>query len=213
MYKLNLSDPSFRSEKGDQIPLSLLSKAKGPLRADLCYNHPCIIRVTAPDSPAHVDIGLGLRALDGDLGGAAALVALGGHDLVVVGAELEAGFGPGVEMGLHVDGAADALLLAHAPELVEGRGALDRRLVYPLRPVDVVRAAVRRHRAEALRARAAFVLVPCGHICVAGTGVCRFLGDRRAEGKTIEIVDKGFGGLEELTWGCRCRSSQRRSTR
>lgn len=71
-----------------------------------------------------------------------------------MGAELEAGGGPGVEVGLDVDGATDALLLAHTPVLVESRRALDRRLVHPLRPVDVVRAAVRRHRAKALRTRA-----------------------------------------------------------
>lgn len=35
---------------------------------------------------------------DFDMGGAAALVTLGGYDLIIVGAELKAGVGPGLEV-------------------------------------------------------------------------------------------------------------------
>jgi hypothetical protein len=79
---------------------------------------------------------------DGDGTGAAALVALGGDDLVVVGAELEAGLGPGVEVGADVDRARRAVALADRPELVKGAGTLDRGLVDPLRLGDGVGAAV-----------------------------------------------------------------------
>ncbi len=88
------------------------------------------------------------RAADGDAGGAAGEVALGGDDLVVVGAELEAGSGPGVEVGGHVDAATGTLVLADRPVLVEGRGALDRRLVDTLGTVDIVGRAVGGDAAE-----------------------------------------------------------------
>lgn len=65
-----------------------------------------------------------------------------------MGAELEAGGGPGVEVVLHGDGAADALLLADGPELVESGGAFNRGLVDALRAVDVVGAAVALDGAE-----------------------------------------------------------------
>lgn len=50
---------------------------------------------------------------------------------------------PSVEVVLHVDAAADALLLAHRPELLEGPGALDGRLVVAGRDKDVIVAAIR----------------------------------------------------------------------
>src|SRR5690606_5274192 len=78
-------------------------------------------------------------AADGDVGAAAALVALGRQDLVVVGAEVQAGPGQGVEVVADGDGAAGPLLLPHAPELLEGPGALDGGRVVPPGLVDVVR--------------------------------------------------------------------------
>lgn len=61
-----------------------------------------------------------LGALDGDGGGAAGEVALGGDDLVVVlSSESHAGRVPCVEVAAHGDGAAAALGLADGPELVE----------------------------------------------------------------------------------------------
>ena len=87
-------------------------------------------------------------AADSDAGRAAREVALSGHDLVVVGAQREAGRLPGVEVGRHVDGATGALVDADRPELVEGAGALDGRLVGALGLVDVVDGAVRSDGAE-----------------------------------------------------------------
>lgn len=80
--------------------------------------------------------------LDGDGGRAAAKVALGGDDLVVVGAELHAHGGPGVKVLLHVDGAGAPLLLADGPVLLKGAGAIDGRLVGARRLGDLVRGAV-----------------------------------------------------------------------
>jgi hypothetical protein len=65
-----------------------------------------------------------------------------------VRAELEAGLGPGVEVGADVDGARGAVVLADGPELVEGAGALDRRLVDAAGLGDGVGAAVLRDGAE-----------------------------------------------------------------
>lgn len=93
-----------------------------------------------------------LGLLDGDRSRTAALVTLGSKDLVVVSSELKTRLPPGVEVVLDSDGAADALLLAHGPELVESRGAVDRGLVDALGAVDVVHAAVALDRAQLLRA-------------------------------------------------------------
>src|SRR6478609_2408063 len=76
------------------------------------------------------------------VGGAAALVTLDRHRDLVQVAEVHAELCPFVEMIGDGDGAASALLLTHAPILVERRVALDRRLVHALRLVDVVAAAV-----------------------------------------------------------------------
>lgn len=61
-----------------------------------------------------------LLGLDVDLRATAALVSLGGDDLVVVLAEVQALASPGVEVSLHVDAATDTLSLADGPVLVEG---------------------------------------------------------------------------------------------
>ena len=74
-----------------------------------------------------------------------------------MGAELETGAGPGVEVVLHVDGAAGALLLADGPVLVEGGGAIDGGLVDALGAVDVVDTAVRGDGPETGGARARVV--------------------------------------------------------
>ena len=84
----------------------------------------------------------------GDGGRAARLVALGGNNLVVVAAERQARALPGGEVVGHGDGAARPLVDADGPVLVEGRRALDRRLVDALRAVDVVHGSIRCHAAE-----------------------------------------------------------------
>jgi hypothetical protein len=65
-----------------------------------------------------------LSAVDGDAGRAAGEVALSGNNLVVVLTELHALGGPRVEVVLHVDGSAGALVLADGPVLLEGLGTL-----------------------------------------------------------------------------------------
>ena len=72
-------------------------------------------------------------------------------------AKVEAIASPGVEVGLHVDGAADALVLADGPVLTEGPGTVDGRLVGPGGDVDVVVAAVGGDAAEVLSTRAGVV--------------------------------------------------------
>ena len=56
-------------------------------------------------------------------------IPLGGHNDIVVAAKPHTNLGPLVKVLLGRDGAADALLLAHRPVLLEGAGALDGRLV------------------------------------------------------------------------------------
>lgn len=68
---------------------------------------------------------LHLRPLDSDGSAAGAEVTLSGHNLVVVATKAHASIGPGLEVSLHVDGAARALVLADGPELLEVPGALD----------------------------------------------------------------------------------------
>lgn len=89
-----------------------------------------------PRSERHLGLG------DGDVSGSAALVALDGQDLVVVRAQVQAGLRPGVKVVLDGDGAADAVVAADGPVLVEGGGALDAGLVDALGLVDVVCVAV-----------------------------------------------------------------------
>jgi len=98
-----------------------------------------------------------LRSLSVDVSASAAAVALSRNDLVVVRAKVEAIASPGVEVGLHVDGAADALVLADRPVLTEGPGAVDGRLVGPGGDVDVVVAAVGGDAAKVLSTRAGVV--------------------------------------------------------
>lgn len=98
-----------------------------------------------------------LLGLDVNVGRTAALVTLSGDDLVVVRTQTQTGGRPGVEVVLHGDGAADALGGADGPVLVEGRGALDGRLVVAGGEVDVVGAAVALERALVLRVGARVV--------------------------------------------------------
>ena len=57
-------------------------------------------------------------------------------------------------MGLHVDRAADTLVLADRPVLAESPGTVDGRLVGASRDVDVVVAAVRGDATKVLSTRA-----------------------------------------------------------
>lgn len=57
-------------------------------------------------------------------------------------AQLLADFRPRIKVVSRGNRAADALRLAHAPELLERLRAVDRRLVVPRRLVDVVGPAV-----------------------------------------------------------------------
>lgn len=79
---------------------------------------------------------------DGKISRAGAEVALDGNDLIVVGAELHAEAGPGVEVVGKGDGSRRALVAADRPELLESAGALDGGGVGPLVGVDIVSVAV-----------------------------------------------------------------------
>lgn len=96
-----------------------------------------------------------------DIGRAAALVALGGDDLVVVLPEVHPMASPGVEVVLHVDRASDAIGGAHRPVLLEGPCAIDRGRVVASRDVDVVGTAVSVDTAPVLGS-AAGVVCPIG---------------------------------------------------
>lgn len=94
---------------------------------------------------------------DGDGGGTAAVVTLGQQNLVVVGTELHAELGPGVEVVAGGHGTAGALALTDGPVLVEGLGAGDGGLVHLSVLVDVVVGTVAVDGALVLHARAGVV--------------------------------------------------------
>lgn len=97
---------------------------------------------------------------DGDGGASRAEVALGGDDLVVVLAELKTSIGPSLEVSGHVDGTADALVLADRPVLLEGPRSLNGRGVDARADAELVVAAVSIDRALVLRARRGVVRAP-----------------------------------------------------
>ena len=107
--------------------LSIVSRGAGRARATRARSG------AAASASARARAGARARAsgalADGLLGGAGAVPALCGDDLEVLGAELEAVLGPGVEVVLDGDGAAGAGGIADRDELLEGRRALDRRRV------------------------------------------------------------------------------------
>jgi len=97
-----------------------------------------------------------LRTLveDLNLGGPAALVALGGHDHVVPLAEVEVALLlPLGKVLVGVDAATDALDAADGPVLVERRSAENRGLIVAAGLVDVIGAAIVFDGAETLGAR------------------------------------------------------------
>jgi hypothetical protein len=83
-----------------------------------------------------------LRAVDLHRCATLALVALNSDDLVVVLTERHALAGPGIEVGLHVDRTAGALVLANGPVLLKGLCAVDGGLVGASALGNLVRGAV-----------------------------------------------------------------------
>ena len=98
-----------------------------------------------------------LLGLDIDVGATAALVAFSSDDLVIVLSEVKTESGPGVEVVLHGNTAADTLALADRPVLLEGASTVDGGLVGTGRDVDVVVAAVRREASLELSTAAGVV--------------------------------------------------------
>jgi hypothetical protein len=94
-----------------------------------------------------------LRAVNGDGSTSGAEVSLCSHNLVVVLTELHALAGPRIEVSLHVDASAGALVLANRPVLLKGRGAVNRRLVGAGALRNLVRGAVGGDGALVLRLR------------------------------------------------------------
>jgi hypothetical protein len=83
-----------------------------------------------------------IRLGDSDVSGTRGLVTLSGDDLVVVGTELQAKLGPGVEVVGSSNGTRRTLVLTDAPVLVEGSGTRDRGLVGADTLVDIVDGAI-----------------------------------------------------------------------
>ena len=84
-----------------------------------------------------------LWAVDSDGRATSGEVALSGNNLVVVGTQVHALAGPGIEVSLHVDRAGRALVLTNRPILLKGPGAINGRLVGAGRLSDLVGRAVR----------------------------------------------------------------------
>jgi hypothetical protein len=99
------------------------------------------IQWLSPYFPHHQTVSIS-NLRDGNSRSTRALVALSSHDHVVESTKVQAGAGPGVNVRAEVDAAAGAVLGAHRPVLLEGRGALDRGLVLAGRLEQRVGAAV-----------------------------------------------------------------------
>ena len=83
---------------------------------------------------------------DSDAAVTGRVVAFTCHDLVVVvGPELQAGIGPGTEMGAYIDGSAGAFALTDGPELLEGLGTINGGLVDTGALGDVIDGPVKSH--------------------------------------------------------------------
>lgn len=152
--KKQLIDTFLGSAKSDCRTIEEKEKKKKQQRTQITANQSCLPFVPSSLlSPLNGGSQTGhLRGLDVDVGATAALVTLGRDDLVVVLAQVEAVASPSLEVVVHVDGAADTLVLANGPVLLEGPGAVDRGLVGTGRDVDVVDAAVGREAALELGA-------------------------------------------------------------
>lgn len=89
-----------------------------------------------------------------DGGGATALVAFGGDDLIVVGSKIQADVLPRVEVVLHGDSTPNPLGGANGPVLLKGLGSVDRGGVGPSSDINVVCTAIGGDTALALTAAA-----------------------------------------------------------
>ena len=107
--------------------------------------------------PSLEDSKRAIRLGDSDVSRTRGLVTLSGNNLVVVGSELQAKLGPGVEVVGSGDGTRRALVLTDAPVLVEGSGTRDGRLVGADTLVDVVDGAVGGDGAHVLETAAGVV--------------------------------------------------------
>jgi hypothetical protein len=79
---------------------------------------------------------------DSNVGRAAAVVALGSHNLIVVGAQAHAKLTPSIEVVGGGHGTAGTLALTDRPVLLEGSSTNDGWLVGTGRDVDVVSSAI-----------------------------------------------------------------------
>ena len=79
-----------------------------------------------------------LRAVDSDGSATTGEVSLSSDDLVVVGTQVHALAGPGIEVSLHVNRAGRALVLTNRPVLLKGLGAINGWLVGAGRLCDLV---------------------------------------------------------------------------
>lgn len=119
--------------------------------------------------------------------------------------ELHALGGPGVEVGLHVDGAGAALVLADGPVLVEGLGAVDGGLVDTLGLRNLVGRAVRGDGALDAGGRGRVVGTEVLNNVVLDKGVAGPAVDRKV-GVTLGAVGTGVG---DGAWICQYFGSLR----
>jgi hypothetical protein len=108
-------------------------------------------------SPSLHDCWRAIRLGDSDVSGTGGLVTLSGDDLVVVGTELQAKLGPGVEVVGSSNGTRRTLVLTDAPVLVEGSGTRDRGLVSANTLVDIVDRTISGNGAHVLKTAAGVV--------------------------------------------------------
>lgn len=97
------------------------------------------------------------RGADGDGSRATAEITLGGHNHVIVRSKVQANLSPRVEMVASGDGSAGTLALSNAPVLLECPGAFDGGSIGSSADVDIVGAAVARHRTLPRSTRAGVV--------------------------------------------------------
>ena len=105
--------------------------------------------ITSATSSYYILVVRGSVSLDlanvgnGDAGISAAVIALGGDDLVVVVAiDVQPGLAPGIEVAAGLHGSARALVDADGPVLVKGANAVDTRFVDAGALAEAVGAAV-----------------------------------------------------------------------
>lgn len=118
-----------------------MNRESFPRRAYPIQKSSELIELKALDFPPH-SLSNHLLLVDRDASIAGGEVTLGSNDLVIMLAQAHALGSPLIEMCLYVDCSAGSLVDADAPELLEGLGALNGRLVHTGALCDLVAGAI-----------------------------------------------------------------------